>query len=267
MPQSGLDQNSTIPTKGKRIVMGLISEFSIQLYSLREEMKDDFAGVMRRVGEIGYTGVEFAGYGGLTADEMKALLSECGLKSVGSHVPLERLQNNLEEELAFNKAIGTKYIIVPYFVMKNEEDVNTLAAQMREIAPKVRAAGFEFGYHNHAHEFEKDGGSYLLDLLLEKVPAEEMFLELDVFWASVASVDYISYIEKHAGRIPMLHLKQTSELGTQKCVDLDEGVIDFRELVLTGQKSGVKEYILEQEEFAVSAYQSIEKGFKHITSL
>ena len=135
--------------------MSLLNEFNIQLYSLRELTKEDFAGALKLVGEAGYSGVEFAGYGGLTAGEMRGLLEQNGLKSISSHVPLERLLIALEEELEFNKEIGTQAIIVPYYTMKTGQEVEILAKQLTSIAKTVRDAGFLFGYHNHAHEFEK----------------------------------------------------------------------------------------------------------------
>lgn len=248
--------------------MGLINEFSIQLYSLRELAQNDFAGVLKRVGEIGYTGVEFAGYGGLSAQQMRALLDENGLKSVGSHVSLERLTDALDEELAYNRTLGTQAIVVPYDPMKTAQDVEKLAGRLAPIAKAVRSAGFEFGYHNHAHEFVKtQDGVYLLDLLLQLTDPRDVMLELDVYWAAYAGVDALECMQKQQDRIRLLHLKQMADLQSKRCVDLDEGVLDFGAIIRKGLKIGVKHCILEQEEFAVSAYQSVEKGYKHIMSL
>ena len=247
--------------------MSLLNQFSIQLYSLREETAKDFAGVLQAVSEIGYSGVEFAGYGGLSAKEMRALLEKHRLHAVGSHVPLERLTGALEQELAYNREIGTRHIIVPWYDAKSEEDIRTLAGLLREIAPKVREAGFGFAYHNHAHEFATAHGRYLLDLLLQLVSANELDLELDLYWTAYAGVDYRAYLQKHANRIKLLHLKQMADFTSKRCVDLDEGVIDFREIIILGNKIGVEHYILEQEEFAESAYVSVRKGFEHIMSL
>ena len=248
--------------------MSLVKEFNIQLYSLRELIKDDFPGVLKMVGEAGYSGVEFAGYGNLPAGEMNKLLEQNGLKSVSSHVPLERLMNALEEELRYNKEIGTQAIIVPYYQMKTAGEVEVLAKQLTSIAKEVRGAGFLFGYHNHAHEFETaENGVMLLDLLMQLTNPQEVALELDVYWTAYAGVDVLSYMEKQKDRICMLHLKQMADFESKKCVDLDEGVLDFEKIIRKGMEIGVQHSILEQEEFAVSAKQSIEKGFKHIMSL
>ncbi|MDR3121159.1 MAG: sugar phosphate isomerase/epimerase [Clostridiales bacterium] len=248
--------------------MPLIKEFSLQLYSLRSEADKGIAPMLREVAKVGYTGVEFAGYGGLSAPEMKKLLTENKLAPVGTHVSITRLNEALDEELAFNKEIGTEYIIVPHLKMDGEADVREAAKNLRAIAPKIRAAGFGFAYHNHAHEFAKDAsGRYLIDLLSELVPAEEMDLELDLYWAAYAGADYLSWMRGKAGRVKLLHIKQIADFETKKCVDLDEGVIDFREIIKVGLELGVLHFILEQEEFAVSPYVSIKKGCEHILSL
>lgn len=243
----------------------LLNEFAIQLYSLREETARDFAGAVDRMAPLGYSGVEFAGYGGLSADEMKALLERNKLKSVSSHVGLDRLENNLNEELAYNKTLGSAYIVLPGAPMETLADVEALAQKLIPIAEKVRAAGFGFGYHNHAHEFATDGGTYLLDALALLVPAQLMTLELDIYWAAVADVAVEPYMEKHTGRIELVHVKQMA--ADKHCVDLDDGVLDYARLIPLGQRIGVKHFILEQEEFAVSPWVSLEKNIKYIHSL
>jgi sugar phosphate isomerase/epimerase len=249
------------------INMNLIKDFSIQLYSLRELVKDNFPGVLKMVRDTGYTGVEFAGYENLSAGEMRDLLEQNGLKSISSHVPLERLLDALEEELKFNKEIGTQAIVVPYHPMKTVNDVEALAKQLTLVAKEVRGAGFLFGYHNHAHEFTTENGTMLLDLLMQLTSPEDLVLELDVYWTAYAGVDVLSYMEKQRDRIRMLHLKQMADHESKRCVDLDEGILDFKEIIQKGLEIGVHHCILEQEEFAVSARQSIEKGYKHIMSL
>ncbi len=247
--------------------MSLLSEFSIQLYSLRDAAAKDFPAVLRFVSKLGYTGVEFAGYGGLSAGEMKTLLDECGLKPVGTHVSIERLTEALDEELAYNKAIGTGAIVVPYYPIETEKDVRELAAKLCELAPKVRAAGFGFAYHNHGEEFAAPNGRYLLDLLLELVPADLLSLELDIYWAAYADVDYKEYMLKNAGRVNMLHIKQMADPESKTCVDLPDGVIDFGDLIRAALSIGVEQFILEQEEFAVSGEISVKRDIEYIMNL
>lgn len=248
--------------------MSLLNEFNIQLYSLRELIQYDFPGVLKKVSEVGYSGVEFAGYGNLTADNMRELLEKNNLKSISSHVSLERLQGCLEEELRYNTVLGTQAIIVPYHMVETVEEVERLAEELNSIAKAVRSAGFLFGYHNHAHEFEKtEDGVILLDLLLQMTDPQDVALELDVYWTAYAGVDVLQYMQKQRERIRLLHLKQMADFETKKCVDLDEGMLDFDKIIRKGKENGVLHYILEQEEFAHSPYESIDKGCKYIMNL
>ena len=248
--------------------MSLLSEFNIQLYSVRENTEKDFLGTLRKISEIGYTGVEFAGYGGLSADEMRAALQDLGLKPVGSHVPLERLTGHLEEEIAYNKAIGTDYIICPWADVKTRDDVLRLADTLNPVAEAVHKNGMGFAYHNHDHEFVKDAdGVYLLDTLLANTDKHTVMAELDLYWISYANIDPLPYLTRHASRIKLLHLKQIKDARSKTCVDLPDGILNFYELLTTALEQGVKHFILEQEEFAVDAYVSLQRGYDHIMSL
>jgi len=246
--------------------MKLLNEFAIQLYSVRDAMEGNFTGILEKLGKngMGYTGVEFAGFGGLSIDEMKKALADNGLKPISSHTGIERLLNNRDEEIAYQKAIGIEYIICPWADMETKADVLALAKQLTPVAEKIADAGMKFGYHNHAHEFVRDGGEYLLDILFDNLPAGAV-MELDVFWTEYAQVDTLAYMEKHKNRLELIHVKQ---IGKDKCnVELDKGLIDFADLIKKAQTMGVKHFILEQEEYEVSSMASAENAMRHISSL
>ena len=247
--------------------MGLLNEFSIQLYSVKDETAKDFAGTLRRVAGIGYTGVEFAGYGDVSAKEMKSLLDECGMKSVGSHVGLVRLTDFLDEEIEYNATIGTKYIICPWSEIKNREETLRLAQTLAPVAEKVAKAGMKFAYHNHAHEFDFDGEERLLDILFENSDKSKMLMELDLYWTAYAGVDIEDYISKNRDICKLVHLKQIKDMESKKFVDLEDGAIDYKSIITAALSYGVKEFVLEQEEFEVSPYVSLERNFKYILSL
>ena len=246
--------------------MKLLKDFAIQLYSVKDATDKDFPGTLEKLGNrgFGYTGVEFAGYGGLSADEMKKALSDNGLTAIGSHVGTDRLLNNLDEEIAYNKAVGSKYIICPYAEMETKEDVLALAEALTPVAEKVTAAGLKFAYHNHAHEFAMDGGEYLLDILFDNLPADAV-MELDVFWNECAGVETLGYMEKHKSRIEVLHLKQID--SNKNNVDFDQGMLDFWVIIQKAKKNGIKYFVMEQEEYDVSPMASAENNVKFILNL
>jgi sugar phosphate isomerase/epimerase len=225
---------------------------ALQLYTLRDETAKDFAGTLRKVAEIGYQGVEFAGYGGLSPQEMKALLAELNLKAVGSHVGLARLRDHLEEEIAMNVAIGSKYIVCPWL---SEEDRRLPGLQatlelFNEAASKLAKHGIQFGYHNHAFELEeKIGDRWLFDEIFARTPAEQVKVEMDVCWVTVAGQDPVEYIAKYAGRLPLIHLKDIRKEadGQVLTVELGKGAVDLPAVIEAAGKAGVEWLIVEQD--------------------
>ena len=246
--------------------MKLLNEFAIQLYSVRDVTENDFIGTLEKLGSkgFGYTGVEFAGFGGIPADEMKKALEDNGLNAIASHTPLERLLNNLDEEIAYHKIIGAEYIICPWADMTNKADTLELAHKLVPVAEKVTAAGLKFGYHNHAHEFTVDDGEYLLDILFENLPAGTI-MELDIYWSEYADINSLEYMEKHKNRLELLHVKQIGE--GKRNAEVDKGFIDFEDVIKRAQQMGVKHFILEQEEYEDSSMASAENAVKYIFSL
>lgn len=220
----------------------------LQLYTLRDETSQDFVGTLRKVAELGYEGVEFAGYGGLEASELKALLDELNLQAIGSHVGVDRLRDHLEEEAEFNKAIGSKYIICPY--MPEELRGDAWAEQFKlfaEVAEKLKAYDLEFAYHNHDFEItEHINGERVFDALFIQAPGVKA--EMDVCWVQVAGLNPLEYIKQYSGRLPLIHLKdmRLTENGVQTVV-LGEGEVDLPNVIKTAGEAGVQWLVVEQD--------------------
>ncbi|MCL2461185.1 MAG: sugar phosphate isomerase/epimerase [Defluviitaleaceae bacterium] len=248
--------------------MSLINEFCIQLYTLRGVKDNDYDGLLRTVGQIGFKGVEFYGgfgFGGHSVKEFKSLLADCGMRVVSAHVGLEDLRDKLDEQLELYNQLGAKYIILPWLDMKTREDVLAFAGEANQIGRKVSAAGLKFGYHNHSHEFAADGGEYLLDIFYENTDPHDVIAQLDVGWVKYAGVDPAAYIRKLGSRVRMLHLKQIGK--DKKDCDLGDGVVDFRSVIEAGKEQNVDFYILEQEEFDIDPVTSSRNGYNHIMEL
>jgi len=244
--------------------MKLLDKLSVQLYSVRDVTSVDFAGTLKKLAEMGYTGVEFAGYGGLSAPEMKDILSANGLASVGAHIGLDKLKGSLDEEIAYHKVLGTKYLICPYSEIKTKDDTLELAKTLTPIVKKICDAGFKFAYHNHAHEFIKCCGDYLLDTLFAALPPEAL-MELDLFWVSHADVDIYEYMAKNKNRLKLVHIKQID--NDKKCVDLDQGLINYKDVIVKAKALGVEQFIIEQEAFKVSSMVSIKNDIDYIMKM
>ena len=179
-------------------------KYGVQMYAIRTLCSKDLEAGIKAAAEIGYDGLEFAGFFNHSAEEVAGWLKKYGVEAMGAHVAIE-LICDADNTIAFHKAIGNKRIICPWADLKTAEDVRAFAAQLRSVKAKYDEAGMELYYHNHAHEFAKDGDKYLIDILAEEMP--ELKLEFDAFWVYRGGECPIKYLEKYEGRTGIFHFK------------------------------------------------------------
>ena len=204
-------------------------QVALELYTVRDETSRDFAGTLRRVAQIGYTSVEFAGYGNLTAQEMSALLAETGLYPVSTHVGIDALQDpQLDASIRYSLDIGCPYIVLPWLSneWRTQEGLRALAPRLNAIGQRCQEHGITFGYHNHDFEFTRVNGGYLFDYLLQATDPSLVKIELDVYWAAYAGVDPLEYLQAHADRIAIIHLKDMA--ADRSMTEVGKGILDMR---------------------------------------
>src|ERR1051325_5673158 len=108
---------------------------ALQLYSLRVECQKDLPGVLAEVSKIGYKGVEFAGYHGRTAKELRKMLDDNGIVACGTHTPYESvLGDKLKETVEFNHVIGNSFLIVPWMEGKTKQEWLDKAKLFNDVA-------------------------------------------------------------------------------------------------------------------------------------
>src|SRR5437764_8441546 len=203
-------------------------QVALQLYTVRDETKRDFVGTLRRVAEIGYPGVEFAGYGNLTSQEMSALLAETGLRAVSTHIGLDALQDeHLDASIRYCQDIGCSNIVLPSLAneWRTREGIQALAPRLNAIGQRCREHGITFAYHNHDFEFTRVDGIYLLDYLIQATDPSLVKIELDVYWAAYAGVDPVSYLQTLADRVALIHLKDMA--GDRSMTEVGKGILDL----------------------------------------
>ncbi len=183
---------------------------AVQLYSVRDEMQNDFYGTIKKMKEIGYDGVEFAGLFGEDPLKIKEFCEEIGIVPISAHVPYYDMLENPEAVLSDYAKIGCKYVAVPYLTEECRPGTDGFAATVegiRKIALAAKELGIQLLYHNHDFEFVKIGEEYALDVLYSSIPADLLQTEIDTCWVNVAGVNPAEYIEKYSGRSPVVHLK------------------------------------------------------------
>ena len=227
-----------------------MNEFSIQLCSLPGDTLRDRMALAARAG---YGGVEFAGYDGLAAADLKALLAELGLRAAGAHIGYDLLVQDLDGCIRYCAEAGIATATCPGCDLKDRETVLRQAAFLENCAVEFGKAGIPFAYHNHDAEFALEDGKPRLEILLENT--EKLGFQLDVCWAAYAGVDPAAFIKKYAGRFPMLHIKDLDK--DKHNVELGRGTLDFPAIVAAALAQGTREFVVEQEEFTMDPAESI----------
>ncbi len=192
---------------------------ALQLYSVRDELEADFEGTVRKVKELGYDGVEFAGLYGKSAAEVKQILDDAGLVPVSAHVPLDELVGDAAAVVAAYKQIGCEYIVVPYLPEDRRPGTDGFERTIEDIkmiADVCNEQGIHLLYHNHDFEFKKLGGEYALDILYTEITPDRLQTEIDTCWVGVAGEDPAAYVLKYSGRSPVVHLKDYYMQGREK---------------------------------------------------
>lgn len=224
-----------------------VDAVGLQLYSLRNEMAKDFEGTLASLAELGFKEMEFAGYFDKSPQQVRHILDTNGLTSPAAHIPLNAIQDNLDEVIDTAAAIGQKYIVLPFLVGADRDIDNypRIAELLNTAGEKSKAVGIKMSYHNHDFEFDKHDGKMGYDILMDQTEQDLVFFEMDLYWAAHAGVDATDYFKKYPGRFPMLHVKDRLADGTM--ADVGRGTIDFASIFALAETAGFEHYFIEHD--------------------
>lgn len=206
-----------------------MTKMNVQMYSLAKECKEDFKAALKLVSEMGYDGVEFAGYYGLEAEELKAYMDEIGLEAVSAHIGLQALKDDVLKEIKYLKTLGGHYITCPHTQSTDVKSAEVIGGQLKTIAEICEREGLPLLYHNHNHELKMDGDKMPLEILFESAP--KMDQQIDVYFLQYEGLDVYKYVEKHKERIRSVHLKQIKSMEDKVSVDVASGMIDMKRVM------------------------------------
>ncbi len=186
-------------------------QVGVQLYSVRELCKKDLVGTLKAIKAMGYAGVEFAGYHGKSAKELKQILGDTGLIMCGTHTGLDTIKpDKIQETIAFNQETGNKYLMVPGMKADTKEDWIARAKDFSAAAVTAKAAGMYVGYHNHQHEFKDkfDDGKCKWETFFNNA-SPDVCSQMDVGHVVSAGEDPIFWLTKFPNRARTMHAKET----------------------------------------------------------
>lgn len=249
-----------------------MGKIALQLYSVREAAGKNFLETVRKVADMGYDGIQFAGFFDTPAEELKKVMDEKGITAAGSHMGIDTLLgDNLEQTLEYNHIIGNDFIICPYLpeeYRKTSEDYNKTAEILNEIGQKCKENGFTFVYHNHDFEFSLFDGETGFELLFNNTDADLVKMELDCYWAAFAGFEPRNIIEKYGERVVSLHIKDVKNVnGVKRSIEIGSGELDIKSLLNTGDQFGVRWYVVEQEHFDGDPMESSRINIQNLQSI
>ena len=187
-------------------------KYGLQMFSVRDVTETDMEGALRQVAEMGYASVEFAGFKGHSAQQIKAWLDQYGLEVSGTHTGMAQLTDELlEETIAYHQAIGCKNIIVPFEKFATKGDIDAFIDRVKVIEPRLNQAGITLHYHNHDHEFKpNEDGLIAEEELLNRTNIHSEIARCwrwDTYWVYAAGKDPVAFMKEHKDRIRVIHLK------------------------------------------------------------
>lgn len=233
-------------------------EIALQLYSLRNEMKEDVKGTHALIPGMGIKYLEGGGTYGMEREEYKKMLSDLNLQIVAVGADYNKLKDNPQEIIETAKAYGAKFATctwIPHtsgqFSIKETED----AIKLFNVAgKKLKDAGITLCYHPHGFEFKPHKNGVLFDELLKN--AKNYEFNMDVYWVQMGGGDPLAIMKKYPKKFPLLHLKDRKP-GTPGNTDgkgdvetnvvLGKGDVDIRGIIKQAQKAGTKYLIIEDE--------------------
>ncbi len=247
-----------------------VKNVGIQLYTVRKEMLEDPTGTLKKLAAIGYKELESArsdkgNYYGLSAKEIKKITQDLGMKLRSGHIHVD---NDWQKSVDEAAETGQEYLISAVLPSPGQtiEHYQESADMFSKNAEDCKKVNVHFGYHNHSTEFEKVNGKVLYDVLLERTDPHLVIMEMDLGWVIAAGYNPIDYFNKYPGRFPLWHLKDMSKAKMQS-TEFGKGDVNILSLLQNGKKSGMKHFFVEQEEYSVSAFDSIKYDYDYLAKL
>ena len=233
----------------------------LQLYSIREECARDLPGSLKAVKEMGYDGVEFAGYHGYSAKALRTLLDDLGLRCCGTHTSFASLlDDELPRTIEFNQTLGNPFLIVPWLAEKYRDSSAAwleTAQQFNRIADQLTPLGMYTGYHNHDIEFQPIAGGVPFDLFFANTKPQ-VIMQADLGNALIGGGDPIACLRRYPGRAITIHLKEFSSAAPEALIG--EGEVNWPEVFrLCETTGGTRWYIVEYESDAYPALEAVRR--------
>lgn len=256
-----------------------MSKVAVQMYSVREFCKtaEDLDKTLCRLKEIGYSAIQCSGIGVDNA-KVKELCDKHGMKIVATHYSLDTILDDYDKAVADHKLLGCKYVGLGSVQPSPWQEGFAPTTAYDEFIPRANKAGkmldeagMKLVYHNHNFEFEKFdafGGITAFDKIFNELD-ECVDMEVDVYWVQAGGANPVDVINKVAGRIHVVHLKDMEIKGNQqRFAPIGTGNLNWPAIIDACEKAGVEWYAIEQDDcYENDPFDCMKKSFDYLSSL
>ncbi len=245
----------------------MTASIGVQLWSVRDLIGKDFEGTLRQISEMGYEGVELAGFYDKTPKEATKILKKLGLVPLGVHHPLSTEKEN-RKAFKTAKAFGIKRFVVPLIDPADFKDagkIQNFCATLNEGAKVAKEYGLTVGFHNHSGEFNKVKGKTGFATLEESLKSN-VFFEVDTYWVKVGGVDPAQLLTRLGKRAPLLHVKDgpaKKKSSETPNVALGQGAMDFP-AIFKAAKGKVEWAIVEFDSCATDILEGLRQSHGYL---
>jgi sugar phosphate isomerase/epimerase len=245
-----------------------------QLYTVRDFTKtiDGVAESLKKVADIGYKAIQISGFGDVDPKEVAKIVDDLGLIVASTHRSWDAFLTDLDTEIEIHKLWDCSHPAIgglprDYHV---PDGVKRFRDELAPIAEKLAAEGMDFSYHNHNHELVRWDGTTWLDMLYDQIPPEMLKAEIDTYWIQAGGADPALWVEKCAGREPLLHLKDmiVTPQREQRFAEIGEGNLNWTAILDAAKKGGVEWYLVEQDRcYDRDPFESLAISYRNLVDM
>lgn len=259
-----------------------IEKIGVQLYTVRDAMKEDFDGTLAKVQAIGYREVEFAGYFDHSPKEVRAALERHDLSAPSTHIDYQSLGEKFQQVIDASQAIGHSYIVNPWIpeeIRKQPDGWKRAAETFNRAGEASKKAGIQFAYHNHWFEFLPVNGKLPYDTLLEECDPNQVKMEMDLCWILLGGQDPLKYFNRYPGRFPLVHVKDLKKFppvtasggqdfgdSLSEITSVGGGIIDWKRIFAQSGNAGIQHYFVEHDK-PTAPFENIAASYSYLKNL
>ncbi len=246
-----------------------MTPLGIQMYTVREDTRNDFPAALARVAEIGYTGVEVAALHDHSPAAVGRMAADAGLAVIAAHMG-PKITRSVDELVDLAGGLGTDTIVCAVYQMERYTTMDLVrdaAEHLQATAEALKAHGIRLAFHNHGYEMERLDGAYALERILQAAP--DVALELDTYWATdMGAVDVPALVARLADRMPLLHLKDGNMVRGDPnfLTAIGDGVMDFAPILDAADPAVLEWAIVEIDSFHGDMWQAVADSYRNITA-